>query len=229
MFNKYNGVFMFKPLHICIYNSIGKQLFGVLREMVIERRGVADDSFYMCNRIGRRFIARFCLILISCFVYFILVPSSIFFSRTDREKCQAKVAAEFGFSISVKAQLASNEDSREAQRQRDLFERLKEPVPSLPLAPHKLPSYLETNLRRLRLMPDHDNADFNEQVFLYEQVVEQGDIVVVGDIENRLKSLINHREGKDGEVVHGIRYISLSHIFFPLTNLDCFICSLSHH
>jgi hypothetical protein len=106
----------------------------------------------------------------------------------------------------MKAQLASTEDSREAQRQRDLFERLKEPVPSLPLAPHQhLPPQLETNLRRLRLMPDHENAAFNEQVFRYEQVVKEGDIVVVGDIENRMKQLSNHHSGKDSELLHGIR------------------------
>jgi hypothetical protein len=115
----------------------------------------------------------------------------------------------------MKAQLASTEDSREAQRQRDLFERLKEPVPSLPLAPHQhLPPQLETNLRRLRLMPDHENAAFNEQVFRYEQVVKEGDIVVVGDIENRMKQLSNHHRGKDSELLHGIRYLHV-HIHYP--------------
>jgi hypothetical protein len=82
-------------------------LFDQLRVSVIERRGIANDAFYMCDRVD---------------------------NRAKRVACQA--AAAQGYDGSLQAQVfdgaRAQVDSRPAQREPSLALRLLEPVLTLP-------------------------------------------------------------------------------------------------
>jgi len=139
--------------------AMGKKLFEQLRATVIERRGVADEKYYLCDRLG---------------------------SRHAREQCQKEVMAAAGVDASMKAQLASTSDSRDAQRSSALADLLSAPAPTLPLPSSPsgaasgtalsvaggggLPPGLAKNLARLRLVPDVSLQRLHEAVAVLERV-----------------------------------------------------------
>jgi len=190
------------------HRSVGRKLFYQLRAMVIERRGVADEEFYRCDRHPKKF---------------------------DRMQCQKSVAAKLGFDLSFAAQVASRVDSRPRQASRTLGADLARPVRFLPLtgsadkpvptevraatspgpavrgsAPNldPLPRAVSSMLSRLRLLPDRQLGLFNEAIAAYETVARAGDEVLVGDVELLIAQLARHTSGGGGDqgLLSGIRY-----------------------
>ena len=161
------------------HRNKGKELFERLRRLVLEKRGVADDSFYMCDR---------------------------FHNKQDRERCVKEVASEMGFDVSLKGQLASTVDSRGLQRSRLLADKIHAAVPQLPLptsssrkANDGLPSSLEHKLRRLAMVPDQALQFMSGQVAAFERVAKVGDIVSVGSAETRINALQQHIQSRSGK------------------------------
>ena len=157
----------------------GKELFELLRRLVLERRGVADDLFYMCDRIH---------------------------SKQDRERCVKEVASEMGFDVSLKGQLASTVDSRGLQRSRLLADKIHAAVPQLPLpnaashaANEGLPPSLERKLRRLAMVPDQALQAMSGQVAAFERVAKVGDVVSVGSAEARINALQQHTQSRGSD------------------------------
>lgn len=188
------------------HRAKSKELFMLLRRHVLERRGIADDSYYMCNRVR------------------------------GYEQCVKRVASEMGFDASLTGQLAVEVDSRGLQRSRSLVEKINAAVPQAPFpnlpdsedikrnakvnasratlttpisgsAPSAssstastalktlssftagLPSKLEHKLRRVAMMPDQALHSMSEQIAAFERVAEIGDIVSVGSVETRVNAL----------------------------------------
>jgi hypothetical protein len=201
------------------HRTKSKELFKLLRRLVLERRGVADDSYYMCNRVR------------------------------EYEQCVKRVAAEMDFDASLKGQLAAEVDSRSLQRSRSLAMKIHAaalplplPLPNMPYSGDSkfdtkantshassseltssmtltsnpaLPSTLEHKLRRVAMMPDQALHSMSKQVAAFERVAKVGDIVNVGSVETQINALQEHIQTRDSQHMpstaamswSGVRYL----------------------